>query len=565
MNPRTLATSALLTIFTLVLCSLCACNRPNASSEEGGTPDTAGFATPQAPALEKSLGPPSVAAQVEPASSNVAGKQAPPSPARSKVALHALTVSNPRVLRDLDLREVSRLELTLHPDDTATRLAAGLSPPPEDACSALDLWMLAERATSLTHLTISGCGDRLRAGFGALGNRIQTLRISDLEVDPVLAGRLAEMTSLVEISLSRFTVKNHVAVSVALAPASFSAVTLLEAPTHAIQILRSVSPRIQRLRLEGAWVTPDTLRDLSILHRIRALSLIGTGVTNAGLANVQRLKSLASLELEEESVNDLSPLYLRELPLTSLTCRCDKLGDTGARHLAKLSSLQRLTLEGSRLSPDGVQSLAKLTTLTELKLTIEAITSVAIDSIATLPGLERLWVESSGPRNASFAGLASAEKLRSLTLRIPELDDALIPTINRLQNLHVLDLRGTSISDRGLLRLTSLPKLQRLNLGGTRVSRSGFQSIGALGALESLDLSSTDVVDEAIRALSPLHHLRSLNLRGTLVTSDSLEILALMASLEGLDTQHTAIPESQVTARLPTVLPNATYTPSTAQ
>ena len=542
---HTLATSALRMAYGITLWSLCACGASTSPTGDDAR-NTAGPAS--SPATDHSRGP---QAEAPTTSADSTGERGPAEPRRTNIAARALTVSNPRVLEELDLRAVSKLEFTLHPNDTATRLAAGLPPPPEDACGALDLWALAERAPALTHLTISGCGDRLRAGFGALGDRIQVLRISDLQVDPVLAGRLAQLPSLVELSLSRFTIENHLAVSLAFGAASFSAVTLQEAPSHAIQMLRSVSPKVHQLQLEGPWVTPDTLRDLSILHRVRTLSLIGTGVTNAGLTNVQRLKSLEAIELEEESINDLSPIYLRELPLTSLTCRCEKLGDLGARHLAKLSSLQRLTIEGSRISPDGIRSLAKLVGLAELALTVEAIDSAAIDSIATLPALEHLKIVSGEPKGGALTGLADATKLRSLTLRITELSDALIPTINRLQNLETLDLEGTSISDRGLSRLAALPKIRRLNLSGTRVSRSGFRSIGALSALERLDLSDTDVVDDAIRALAPLQNLRVLNLRRTLVTSEILEVLSTMSSLAELDTRHTAIPSSDVVARLP--------------
>ncbi|MGB1699974.1 MAG: hypothetical protein ACPHRO_08480, partial [Nannocystaceae bacterium] len=374
----------------LLSLSMAACNRSpepggedamaRASSERGTDADASNTNT----SAHSSKGHPT---------SNTGDARADRGGVRDTDGPRALTVSNPEALRGVDLRSVTRLELALHPNDTATRLAAGLPAPPEHACAGLDLWKLAERSPALTHLSISGCGDQLRAGFGPLKDRIQTLRISDLQVDPVLAGRLAEIHSLETLSLSRFTVENPTAVSLALAPASLSRIILQEAPAHALQIFRAVSRNVHTLRLEGPWVTPDTLRELSILQRVRTLTMIGTGITNAGLTHVQRLTSLTTIEFEEESINDLSPLYLRDLPLTSLACRCDRLGDTGARHLTRLSSLHQLTLESSRLSSDGVQLLAKLTSLHDLTLIVDALSDAAVTQLATLPALEKLWLE----------------------------------------------------------------------------------------------------------------------------------------------------------------------------
>lgn len=547
MNPLSPVTSALCRALGLMLVCVSACGGAATPSD-----DTARRATKptEMKGAEPSPGSTPLRDDLEAVPRRAPNYQASPEPARTRRAPHTLTVSNPRVLDDLDLGSLSKLELTLHPEDTPTRLAAGLPPPPTDACSALDLWSLAERAPGLTHLAISGCGDRIRAGFGALAGRIRHLRISDMKIDPVLAGRIAEMPSLVELSMSRVTMENPSAISLAFGPASFSVVTFQDAPTHAMQMLRSVSPKIKQLRLEGAWVTADALRDLSILHSVRTLAFVGTGITNGGLSFVQRLKSLEALEFEEESINDLSPIYLRDLPLTSMICRCERLGDTGARHMARLSTLQHLTLEGSRISPSGILSLAKLDALLELSLTVQEIDGVAIESIAGLPALERLNIIGHGPKGAALASLAKASNLRSLTLRIPELNDSLIPTINQLQRLGTLDLKGTSISDRGLSKLSALPSLRNLNLSGTRISRSNFGAIGALHALEALDLSYTDVVDEAVRALAPLQRLRVLNLRRTLVTSEIIPSLDALASLEALDISDTAISASDLVPRL---------------
>ncbi len=547
MNLPSPATSALCHALGLAIACVSACGGAPTPSD-----DTARKATTPTTikTAERSPGATPLQGDLKAVDRRAPNDQAPPRPAPSRRAPHTLTVSNPRVLDDLDLASLSRLELTLHPDDTATRLAAGLPPPPTDACSALDLWSLAERAPGLTHLAISGCEGRIRAGFGALAGRIQHLSISDMKIDPVLAGRIAEMPSLVELSMSRVTMENPSAVSLAFEPASFSAVTFQDAPTHAMQMLRSVSPKIHQLRLEGPWVTADALRDLSILHSVRTLAFVGTGITNGGLSFVQRLKSLEALEFEEESINDLSPIYLRELPLTSLICRCERLGDTGARHMARLSSLQHLTLEGSRISPNGISTLTRLNGLVELNLTVQEIDAVAIQTVAGLPALEQLRIIGHGPKGAALSPLAKASNLRSLTLRIPELNDSLIPTINELQRLDTLDLKGTSVSDRGLSKLGTLPSLRNLNLSGTRISRSNFGTVGALHALETLDLSYTDVVDEAIRALAPLQRLRVLNLQRTLVTSEIMSSLDTMASLQELNISDTAISAGAVTPRL---------------
>lgn len=112
--------------------------------------------------------------------------------------------------------------------------------------------------------------------------------------------------------------------------------------------------------------------DPDVLAKIRRLNLSDSDVTNAGIAHLQPLTQLQSLDLHScRDLTDASLLYLQ--PLTHLQSldlnSCYKFTDAGLAHVQPLTHLQSLTLNfGFNFTDAGLDNLQPLTLLQSLNL-----------------------------------------------------------------------------------------------------------------------------------------------------------------------------------------------------
>ena len=132
-----------------------------------------------------------------------------------------------------------------------------------------------------------------------------------------------------------------------------------------------------------------------------------------------------------------------ETVLIGVILEGEKIRDDQVLDVARVTSLQRLSLADSRVTRSGIQALRSLDQLTNLNLSRTRYTIDAIDAICALSNLKELkldgcdWIE-----DQHLAKLAS------------------------LRQLEVIGLAETSISMAGLKQLRALPKLKFLNLDG---------------------------------------------------------------------------------------------------
>ena len=251
-------------------------------------------------------------------------------------------------------------------------------------------------------------------------------------LDPVLAGRIASVRTLETLELTRVSVRDVEAVRAALASASFRVLHVEEGSAHVLNAVRGMYEPVSELRLEGRWLGPDVLSALSRMRHLRIVRLSQTEISNYGLSFLRNLPGLEALHLDEETVNNQSPMYLRGLPLRSLSCRCPGLGDVGARHLRQLNALERLRLEDTALTNEGVTSLGQLSALTDIVLAGADVADVGLRALTVLPGLRRLDLRSASLDDADLRPLAEATSLRALTLRGPGVKD---PTLRIIADL----------------------------------------------------------------------------------------------------------------------------------
>ncbi len=112
---------------------------------------------------------------------------------------------------------------------------------------------------------------------------------------------------------------------------------------------------------------------------IEMVNLNNTQVTDAGLAQLQRLTGLHSLNLSDTEVTDAGMAHLQGLSgLEGLSLINTKVTDVGLAHLQGLTGLQVLRLDKTQITDAGLAHLQKLTRLQGLTLTNTQITDAGL-------------------------------------------------------------------------------------------------------------------------------------------------------------------------------------------
>lgn len=225
--------------------------------------------------------------------------------------------------------------------------------------------------------------------------------------------------------------------------------------------------------------------------------------------------------------------------------------DTDLDRVARMGTLEKLSLAETRVSDTGLERLRELRSLRELDLYFaEFITD---DGVAALKGLE---------------------KLERLNLRGTRVTSRVFEPISQLSALRWLDISHSQIDDSGVELLAELPQLQHLAIGGTRIGPVALASLKLLPALRHLDVSGMQRVDSGhwgltlnpsvLGELGSLENLVSLNLSGAVLndigadkpglkeeqrqTLDGLDRLSGLRSLEVLDLSRTPVNAAGVQA-----------------
>jgi hypothetical protein len=240
-------------------------------------------------------------------------------------------------------------------------------------------------------------------------------------------------------------------------------------------------PDLEAVFFLGA-VTDRGLAHLAGLHKLQAVSLVGTKITDQGMRFLAGMNSLRWLSLSGTQVSDVGLVYLKNL-----------------------KNLEVLSLEGTQTTGKGLAHIQGLTRLRHLRLA------------GATPGPAR------GPYGLKY--LAAMRNLRYLDAAdIPVTDQDLL-ALRNMAHLQTLNLGYSEISDRGLENLENLAELKDLNLEECDITNAGLKHLRRLQNLERLDLSRTSVDDKGLEHLRNLKTLKELVVEGTEVTEKGMKAL----------------------------------------
>ena len=255
-------------------------------------------------------------------------------------------------------------------------------------------------------------------------------------------------------------------------------------------------PHLQSLQLIGP-VTAEGMKALGTLRNLRRLH-VGLQDQRWGYRGPTGVNHLAGLTLLED-------LYLEG---------GQALSDQDLIHLEALTNLKDLMIHGSNMTDRGLSSIGKLKRLESLDLNA-SVTKGGLNQLSGLANLRSLAVRQSsqGARSSSFEeltmDLSGMQKLRSLQLGMFSFEDADLACLASLRSLEDLSIQGGYAQPRSfpavsLQHLQELPELNSLYIGGLFDARAEDLSVlGTLPSLENVTLAGS-IPDAALPALGNL-------------------------------------------------------------
>jgi Leucine-rich repeat (LRR) protein len=346
-------------------------------------------------------------------------------------------------------------------------------------------------------------------------------------------------------------------------------------------------------RAEWVWypsgASDEDLIHLRCLPGVLSLDLVGTRVTDAGLAEVARLRGLEGLGLSGTPITDagvtqllaLEQLYTLDLNYTVVT-------DEGLQALARLPALEDLILVDTRVTKGGASRFAaarpdvSLTwrtapSETHRRAAVALLRSGAhlhldtqegtVEQVGTSVYIGDYELYDSGPGDPpDFSNLEKLDDLWSLTVYGGSLEAADLDVLGRLhqlerlsfyaigdgdlahlgslKSLEWLDLGGTQVTDAGLKHLKGLESLESLLLCETAVTDAGLEHLQSLVSLAEVDLSYTGVTGPGLAHLKGLTSCNVLRLSGTPLTDEGFAHIEALQSLDSLDVSETQITDA---------------------
>lgn len=255
-------------------------------------------------------------------------------------------------------------------------------------------------------------------------------------------------------------------------PAAADPAMLIEA------FLKEVPAKKSNATLQTLGALPEEFR-----ARITECDLDGSGVNDAGLAEVAKFPNLVKLNL----------------------VACTLITDNGLAAIKDLQKLEVLVLERCAISDAGLVHLRKLSNLKILNLNQTAVTDAGFLKLAptTLSHLEELYLTSVKIDGSCFRRVPLGDSLRVLVAGGTSLGLNL-DLLKTHRNLEEVNLFGAQVSDKTVVALKGHSKLRILHLGSNGLTDNGARQLTGLSGLEDLTFrGNPGISDKCLATFRP--------------------------------------------------------------
>lgn len=289
----------------------------------------------------------------------------------------------------------------------------------------------------------------------------------------------------------------------------------------------AASPSIDSLSFSDvAGLAPSDIGALAPLRRLRFFSvgftMIPVGRTpwhdDRMLAEIAKLTSVQTMTIARVAAGPAGMAKIAAMPaLRELTLSYGLFGDAAVAPLAgaKLTSLN--INQNYRLGPATAATAAEIATLTHLDLSNTAVGG-GLAPLARLARLSTLTVTGSFVTDADLKAVAAAPALATLNAHDnPAVGDAGAAALAAAASLRTVSLARTAITDAGLAALLQAPALQSV-FAAENALTDVFAAAVAKSRVTNLDVSGSDLGDAGLATLAEAATLTSVSARQTRVT-----------------------------------------------
>ena len=302
---------------------------------------------------------------------------------------------------------------------------------------------------------------------------LRQLVLNDTMITHASLAILAKMTRLKSVNLSRTRV-NEEAVEQLRRMLPGAAVTYQADPfldalsksggdmNEALRVAKGSSGE-NSIHFFGSGITDAALKFLDA----ESLELSDrSNVTNAGLKQLLRHRSLRSLKLDHGQVTDEGIENLAGLPLTRIELEDLSITDRGMAALGRMRGLTSVRISGlnQQVTDNGVAALLPLKALEDFYLSFSRETSGAsIETLRKIQSLKTLkLISNDNIPGQAYRALRDLPALRTLDVSYSDaVTDANIEDLAALKQLETLVVDHTGLTAAGLQRLrTALPKVK---------------------------------------------------------------------------------------------------------
>ena len=278
---------------------------------------------------------------------------------------------------------------------------------------------------------------------------------------------------------------------------------------------------LELLGLNSTNITDDGLNNLSALASLRHLTLVGN-FTNEAIPYLKDIKSIKSLHIEINSFDDKGMEYVSGLTqLENFNAhRMSGITDSGIAYFKNMINLNKLDIGSSKVTDTGLSYLKDIKTINYLTLPVQGISDTGLTYLGQLTNLKHLDVSRINYVDPNMdvgyytdkgvAELAKCKQLEELVIGSIGMTDDGMSHIGKLTNLNFLSLFGCSnVTNKGLAKLTTLKSLQNLNVYSANITIGGLSCLNELPNLTNLSLHDVrqDDIDMNISKLEKLEDL----------------------------------------------------------
>jgi Leucine-rich repeat (LRR) protein len=239
---------------------------------------------------------------------------------------------------------------------------------------------------------------------------------------------------------------------------------------------------------------------------------------------IARFKELKTYEIDDGALASITSLEEGTEAITELNLNGSKATNAGLANLEKLVALKSLDVRSSAIDKDAVSSIAKVSSLEELRFDGVELDAAALSQLLPLQNLRVLVISGCRVDPPGLVPLTQLPMLEELRIEASSVTDAHMQVIGTMRNLKHLLIDRVSVTDQGISMLGGLDNLvwlqlgscqvhgeslavlgkanfKRLNVSGNPINERGAAQIARMGDLEFLGISELSGIQDKHVAL----------------------------------------------------------------